>query len=47
MRDVQVGQPLTNYCGPFQWFDQLTMSGSNFARPELIEGCPQFQALNR
>jgi hypothetical protein len=27
---VHVVQPLTNYCGPFQWFDQLTMSGSNF-----------------
>src|SRR6266498_1315497 len=25
--NVQVVQPLTNYCGPFQWFDKLTMSG--------------------
>jgi hypothetical protein len=40
MRDVQVGQPLTNYCGPFQWFDQLTMS-------EFLKRYAQFQALNR
>jgi hypothetical protein len=40
MRDVQVGQPLTNYCGPFQWFDQLTMS-------EFLKRYAQFQSLNR
>jgi hypothetical protein len=28
-----------------QWFDRLTMSGSNFARPEFIEGCAPFKSL--